>query len=64
MNEVIRILLADDHAVVREGLRALLDQNDDFEVVGEVGDGDAALREADRLQPALVLMDIKMPGPG
>jgi DNA-binding NarL/FixJ family response regulator len=64
VTEVIRILLADDHAVVREGLRALLDQHDDFEVVGEVGDGDAALREADRLRPTLVLMDIKMPGPG
>jgi DNA-binding NarL/FixJ family response regulator len=64
MKEVIRILLADDHAVVREGLRALLDQHDDFEVVGEAEDGDAALREADRLHPTLVLMDIKMPGPG
>ena len=64
MKEVIRILLADDHAVVREGLRALLEQHDDFEVVGEVGDGHAALREADRLRPTLVLMDIKMPGPG
>lgn len=64
MTDVIRILLADDHAVVREGLRALLDQHDDFEVVGEVGDGDAALREADRLRPTLVLMDMKMPGPG
>jgi DNA-binding NarL/FixJ family response regulator len=64
MTDVIRILLADDHAVVREGLRALLDQHDDFEVVGEVGDGDAALREAARLRPTLVLMDMKMPGPG
>ena len=43
MKEVIRILLADDHAVVREGLRALLDQHHDFQVVAEVGDGDAAL---------------------
>ncbi len=64
MNEHIRILLADDHAVVREGLRALLEQHDDIEVVGEVGDGDAALREAERLNPALVLLDMKMPGPG
>ena len=64
MKEVIRILLADDHAVVREGLRALLDQHDDLNVVGEAGDGDATLREADRLHPTLVLMDIKMPGPG
>ena len=64
MKEAIRILLADDHAVVREGLRALLDQHDDLKVVGEAGDGDATLREADRLHPTLVLMDIKMPGPG
>lgn len=64
MNDRIRILLADDHVVIREGLRALLEQHDDFEVVGEAADGDAALREAARLNPALVLMDMKMPGPG
>lgn len=64
MNEHIRILLADDHAVVREGLRALLEQHDDLEVVGEVGDGDAALREVERLTPTVVLLDMKMPGPG
>lgn len=61
--EKIRILLADDHAVVREGLRAVLEQDDDFDVVGEVGDGDALLREAARLVPNVVIMDMKMPGP-
>jgi DNA-binding NarL/FixJ family response regulator len=58
----IGILLVDDHAVVREGLRALLDQQDDFEVVGEAVSGDAALVEYARLKPDIVLMDMKMPG--
>ncbi len=61
--ETIRILLADDHAVVREGLRAVLEQEDELEVVGEVGDGDALLHEAARLAPNVVIMDMKMPGP-
>lgn len=58
----IGILLVDDHAVVREGLRALLDQQDDSEVIGEAGSGDAALLEYTRLMPDIVLMDLKMPG--
>lgn len=58
----IRLLLADDHAVVREGLRALLEQHADMCVVGEAGDRDAALLAARRLHPDLVLMDAKMPG--
>ncbi len=57
-----RVLLADDHTLVRAGLRKLLESMPDFEVVGEVGDGLALLDLADQLQPDLVLMDIAMPG--
>jgi len=58
---VIRVLLADDQALVRAGFRALLDAQDDIEVVGEVGDGDEAVREARTFVPDVVLMDIRMP---
>ena len=57
----IRILIADDHAVVRAGLRALLGADPDLEVVGEAEDGDEALRLAETLQPDMVLLDITMP---
>ena len=60
----IRILLADDHAVVRAGLRALLTNESDFELVGEAGDGYQVLQMAARLRPNLVLMDVSMPGQG
>jgi len=60
----IRIVLADDHPVVRGGLRALLGTIADFEVVGEAADGDAAVRETQLLRPDLVLMDVRMPGLG
>jgi DNA-binding NarL/FixJ family response regulator len=59
---VIRILLADDQQLVRGGLRALLDAEDDLEVVGEAGDGAEAARLAAELRPDVVLMDIRMPG--
>jgi len=59
---VIRVLLADDQALVRAGFRALLDAQDGIEVVGEAGDGEAAIRAARNLAPDLVLMDIRMPG--
>ena len=61
MPETIRILVVDDHAVVREGLRAFLDLQDGFEVVGEAGDGDEAVSAAERLRPDVVLMDLVMP---
>jgi DNA-binding NarL/FixJ family response regulator len=59
---VIRVLLADDQALVRAGFRALLDAQDDIEVVGEASDGDEATTLARRLTPDVVLMDIRMPG--
>lgn len=60
----IHLLLADDHAVVREGIRALIEQHPDMIVVGEAGDRDAALQAAREKRPNLVLMDAKMPGAG
>ncbi len=62
ITEPIRVLLADDHPVVRRGLAALLGTLDDFEVVGEAVDGEAAVREAQLTKPDVVLMDIRMPG--
>jgi DNA-binding NarL/FixJ family response regulator len=58
----IRILLVDDHAIVREGLRALLDDVNGMCIVGEASNGDEAVEMAARLAPNLVLMDLKMPG--
>jgi DNA-binding NarL/FixJ family response regulator len=57
----ITVLLADDHTAVREGFRKLLESEDDFEVVGEAGDGRQAVAMVKRLRPAVVLMDIAMP---
>ncbi|AKU15421.1 response regulator transcription factor [Luteipulveratus mongoliensis] len=58
----LRIVLADDHPVVRGGLRALIGTLDGLEVVGEAADGEAAVREVQLLQPDVVLMDVRMPG--
>ena len=58
---MIRVLLADDQALVRAGFRALLDAEADIEVVGEVGDGAAAVRLAKQTSPDVILMDIRMP---
>jgi DNA-binding NarL/FixJ family response regulator len=57
----IRVLIADDHAVVREGLRTFLDLQDGIEVVGEAADGEQAIAEAERLRPDVVLIDLVMP---
>jgi len=56
------VLLADDHAAIRAGLRLLLDAADDVEVVGEAADGTAAVTNARALRPDVVLMDLRMPG--
>ena len=58
----LRILIADDHAVVRAGLRALLEQQPDFDVVAEAESGAEAVRQAATHQPDIVVMDIRMPG--
>ena len=60
----IRILLADDHAVLRTGLRMLISSQRDLEVVGEASDGDEAVRKATALRPDVALVDISMPGSG
>jgi len=57
----IRILIADDHAVVREGTRRILEQESDMEVVGEAGDGEEAVNLATSLKPDVAIMDISMP---
>ena len=57
----IKILLADDHAVLREGMRSLLENDKDFEVVGEASDGEEAVEIVSKLKPDVVLMDIVMP---
>ena len=59
---MIRIVLADDHALFRQGLRSLLEAEPDFRVVGEAGDGREALRHVLEAKPDIVLMDIQMPG--
>jgi DNA-binding NarL/FixJ family response regulator len=60
----IRVLLVDDHAMVRQGLRSVLDGYADIEVVGEASNGEEAVAMTDRLRPSLVLMDINMPKMG
>ena len=58
----IRILVADDHGVLRAGLRALLNSEPDFQVVGEAADGQTAARLAEELRPDVALLDLSMPG--
>lgn len=61
MTEIIRILIADDHAIVREGLRALIDTEPGMELVGEAADGVEAVLKARSLQPDVILLDLVMP---
>ncbi|GGW63787.1 response regulator [Streptomyces xantholiticus] len=58
----IRVLLVDDHQVVRRGLRTFLEVQDDIEVIGEAGDGAQGVALTEELRPDVVLMDVKMPG--
>ena len=59
---MIRVAIVDDHDLVRAGIRAILEQDEAFEVVGETGDGQEAIRLAGRLKPDVVLMDVHLPG--
>jgi DNA-binding NarL/FixJ family response regulator len=59
---MIRIVIVDDHDLVREGIRALLEQDPQFQVVGETGDGQEAIRLVTRIRPDVVLMDVYLPG--
>src|SRR3990172_8150153 len=58
----MRVLITDDHAIVREGLRAVLSAQPDVEVIGEATSGEEAIRKAQELCPDIILMDITMPG--
>ena len=62
MADAIRVLLVDDHAVVRERLRNFLALQDGLEIVGEASDGNEAIEQAQRLEPDVILMDLVMPG--
>lgn len=64
MPDLIRILLVDDHAVLRAGLKALLDAEDDLRVVGEAGTGEEAIEKVKLMKPDVVVMDLSMPGIG
>ena len=57
----IKVLLAEDHVVVREGIRELIQREEDMEIVGEAGDGEEAVQLAEQLKPDIILMDIAMP---
>jgi len=60
----IRVVIADDHALVREGIRRVLDDDPGLEVIGEASDGDETMRLVEELLPDVLLLDLTMPGPG
>src|SRR5512139_3078314 len=60
-NQKIRILIADDHPVVRDGLVAILSTQPDFEIIGEAGSGQEAIDKAAALQPDILLLDLQLP---
>jgi DNA-binding NarL/FixJ family response regulator len=58
----IKLMIADDHKLFREGLKALLSITDDIEIIGEAGDGETILEKCQQIRPDIILMDINMPG--
>lgn len=62
MNGMIKVLIVDDHAIVRKGIIALLETEKDIQVVGEASDGSQAITMADQLKPDMIIMDLVMPG--
>ena len=62
MTQPIRVIITDDHSIIREGLRLILETTDDIEVIGEAADGVEALQLVAEQQPDVVLMDLRMPG--
>jgi NarL family two-component system response regulator YdfI len=63
MSKSIRVMIVDDHLIIREGLRLMLEEvGEEFQVVGDASDGEAALQLVGQLQPDVVLMDLRMPG--
>ena len=61
MSQKVRIVIAEDHTILREGLRSLLSANANFEIVGEAGDGREAVRHVEKYKPDLILTDLSMP---
>ena len=57
----IRVMLVDDHEIMRDGLREVLERSGDFEVVGQAGDGDTAVKIALNIKPDVIIMDVMMP---
>ncbi len=62
MTDLVKILIADDHSVVRAGLRALLERQSYFRVVAEAGTGEEAIEKASEYRPDVAVLDIRMPG--
>ena len=61
-SQTIRVMIVDDHTMVREGIKILLDQFEDINMVGDAGDGLKAIELVERLDPDVILMDLTMPG--